>query len=95
METLSREHILAELNKIIEEEHGKAVTEDSLLIDCDIDSFGYAILWLEINNNICQSTEEGIILINHDYVNCIDYSTYKVNTLIDKILEVSNTKVGI
>ena len=36
----SRVEILEDINRIISEEHGKAVTEDSLLTDCELDSFG-------------------------------------------------------
>ena len=80
----SREEILADINKIIEQEHGKNVTEDSLLTDCDIDSFGYAILWLEVENIL--DCTDGQRVFKPKYLNAIDYSTYRVSDIIDVLI---------
>lgn len=44
----SNTDILNHINKIIKQEHGTRVELDNLLIDSEIDSFGYAILFLEL-----------------------------------------------
>lgn len=78
----ARESILNEINKILVEENAKAIKEDDLLISSELDSFGYAILFLTIsseNNNCCEN----------DYVNSIDFKTYKAKDLINRIIEKS------
>jgi len=78
----SRKEILSEINKILIEEHANPLKEDDLLISSELDSFGYAILFLTIsseNNNCCEN----------DYVNSIDFNSYKAKDLIDRILECS------
>lgn len=78
----SRKEILSEINKILIEEHANPLKEDDLLISSELDSFGYAILFLTIsseNNNCCEN----------NYVNSIDFNSYKAKDLIDRILECS------
>lgn len=78
----SRKEILSEINKILIEEHANPLKEDDLLILSELDSFGYAILFLTLsseNNNCCEN----------DYVNSIDFNSYKAKDLIDRILECS------
>ncbi|WP_418179770.1 hypothetical protein ACNSOO_04710 [Aliarcobacter lanthieri] len=86
---MSRKGILEKINKILIEEHGKELREDDLLIKSDIDSFGYAIFWLEIQNSYKlfkdEVSEDEDRKRNIDFVNGIDYSTYKVKDLIDRI----------
>ncbi len=45
---ITREEALAFLNEVIEDNHGTAVTEDVAVLDIDIDSFGFAVLFLEL-----------------------------------------------
>ena len=76
---MNRQEILEFINKIIEEEHGKTVTEDNLLTDSEIDSFGYAVFWLEINSNYQLEEIKGL-----DFG--IDYETLTVKNIIDYII---------
>lgn len=83
---MNRQEILEFINKIIEEEHGNPVTEDSLLTDSEIDSFGYAVFWLELNNNYkieeIKGLDEGI-----------DYTTLKVGQVVDYVVSKDKTKL--
>lgn len=77
-----REELLNEINKILVEENAKAIKEDDLLISSELDSFGYAILFITISdkyNDCC---------IN-EYVNSINFETYKAKDLIDRIIQCS------
>ena len=76
---MNRQEILEFINKIIEEEHGKTVTEDNLLTDSEIDSFGYAVFWLEINSNYQLEEIKGLD-------SGIDYETLTVKNIIDYII---------
>lgn len=82
----NREEILADINKIIKTEHGKVVTEDSLLTDCEIDSFGYAMLWLGIENEIIEPIDDNAIF-GKERLSDLDYETYKVSDVIDRLIE--------
>lgn len=86
---MTRKEILDKINQIIEEEHGKEVTEESLLADCEIDSFGYALLWLGLENDVVK-TPEDVKVFSKEYTDSIDYSIYRVSEIIDKLEETSN-----
>lgn len=78
----TREELLNEINKILVEENAKAIKEDDLLISSELDSFGYAVLFITISdryNDCCMN----------EYVNSIDFNSYKAKDLIDRILECS------
>ena len=50
--------VLATINRLAIEEHGKAVTIDDLLIDTEVDSFGIVMLLLELDEKYgCFSNE--------------------------------------
>lgn len=70
--------ILNHINKIIKQEHGKRVELDNLLIDSEIDSFGYAILFLELEDKYN-------IKFTPEYAKDIDYKKLKVSDLIEHI----------
>lgn len=74
---MKRAEIRDFINNVITREHGKALEENNLITECQIDSFGYALLWLEI------SQEYKCVTV--DYVNTIDYKTYRLADLIDYI----------
>lgn len=81
---MNRQEVLEFINNVIEEEHGMAVTEDSLLTDCNIDSFGYAILWLSIEGkleDVCGVER----LLGKEYIDNLSYETFTVQDLIDDI----------
>lgn len=70
--------ILSHINKIIKQEHGTIVELDNLLIDSEIDSFGYAILFLELEDKYN-------IKFPPEYAKDIDYKKLKVSDLIEHI----------
>ena len=82
----NRKEILEFINKIIEEEHGNSVTEDSLLTDSEIDSFGYAMFWLSINQNYGIEEIKGID-------NGIDYNTLLVSDVISYVTTKDNKHI--
>lgn len=79
---MTRTEILNVINKIIENEHGKQLTEEQLLIDCGIDSFGYAIFWCEL-----ESVYEVELAKN---VMKQDYNELTVAKVIDMVVEAKN-----
>lgn len=79
---ISRDELLKEINKILIEENAKAIAEDDLLISSELDSFGYAVLFITISdkhNDCCMN----------EYVESIDFKTYKAKDLIDRIIQCS------
>lgn len=80
---MNRQEILEFINEIIVEEHGNAVTEEQLLVECGIDSFGYAILWISINQKYGIDEVKGID-------SKINYSTLLVSDVIDYIVTKDN-----
>lgn len=74
-----REAVLAFINEIIAretpmDETPSVMQEDDLLKDSSLDSYGYAIFWLEVSDKY--NLEE-------EYTNGIDYDHYSVKELID------------
>lgn len=53
---MNREDILGIINEIVVEEHGKEVTEQQYLHECNIDSFGYAMLFVGIESQVLNSS---------------------------------------
>ena len=84
----TREEILEKINKIIKDECYKIngcffeLTEESLLNNAGLDSFGYILFWLSIEQEYKFTKENNI-----DFVNNIDYKTYTIKDLIDRIEE--------
>ncbi len=84
----TREEILETINKIIKDECYKIngcffeLTEESLLNNAGLDSFGYILFWLSIEQEYKFTKENNI-----DFVNNIDYKTYTIKDLIDRIEE--------
>lgn len=84
---MNRQEILEFINEIIVEEHGNAVTEEQLLIECGIDSFGYAILWTSIE------AKYGVVFSKEESNN-IDYKTLTVRNMLDMIEnKINETKI--
>ena len=90
----TREDILATINKIIKEDFPcnwefKEVAENDLLSDSNMDSFGYAMFWMNISQDYKIVKETGNEDIDNkariDYINWIDYKVYTVRDLIDRI----------
>jgi len=78
-----REQILAILNETIETEHGKPLYEENVLSDSELDSFGYALFWIAIEEQYgtCFSKEE---------VSAFNYHQILVRNIIDRIVHVKN-----
>ena len=90
----TREEILKTINKIIKEDFPcnwefKEVAENDLLSDSNMDSFGYAMFWMNISQDYKIVKETGNEEIDNkasiDYVNWIDYKVYTARDLIDRI----------
>lgn len=82
---MTRADILNVINEIIEEEHGVAVSEDNILSDCIIDSFGYAVLFVGLEGQIEEQT--GIIVFGKDVLKEINPNNIRVSKLLDMIEE--------
>lgn len=82
---MNRQDILYIINEIIEEEHGSAVTEDSTLIECGIDSFGYALLFVGIESQVLNCS--GKKVFTDKVFGNINPSEISVKELIDIIEE--------
>lgn len=67
--------ILDRINEIIKEQQGKALNEENLLTDSEMDSFSYAFFWAYINDEYPE--------FNNDYVNTINYETYTIKEMIN------------
>jgi acyl carrier protein len=76
---MNRQEILEFINKTIEEEHGIALNEDSLLTDCGIDSFGYVILWTSVESNYKCKLSKGVM-------SEVDYKKFTVKDMIDMVV---------
>lgn len=78
---MNRQDILEFINNVIKEEHGKEVTEEQLLTDCGIDSFGYAILWTSVESEYdCKLSKE--------VMSTVDYAKFTVKDMIDMVVGV-------
>lgn len=82
---MNRQEVLYIINEIIEEEHGSAVTEDSTLIECGIDSFGYALLFVGLEGQVEEKT--GIRVFDKDTLKDINPNSLKVSELLDMVEE--------
>lgn len=65
------------INTILENENAKAINEDDLLIASELDSFGYAILFIEL--------DEKYNCFDKEYINNINYKTITLRDLCDRI----------
>lgn len=65
------------INKILTTENAKAIKEEDLLTNSELDSFGYAILFIELDEKFGGFDKE--------YLNDIDYKTYTMKDLLDRI----------
>lgn len=65
------------INKILTTENAKAIKEEDLLTNSELDSFGYAILFIELDDKFGGFDKE--------YLNNIDYKTYTMKDLLDRI----------
>lgn len=78
-----REEILEHINRIIREEKGNRVTEDSTFLDAGLDSFGYAVFFMDLDAEYryFDACEYG-----DDVFSKIPYSTLTVKEIIDQCI---------
>ncbi|MDX9743890.1 MAG: hypothetical protein RBT59_08745 [Arcobacteraceae bacterium] len=76
---MNRIETLDFINKILVTENAKSIQEDNLLTDSELDSFGYAVLFITLEADL------NLNCFKEDYLNQIDYKTYTVKDLIDRI----------
>lgn len=86
---MDRVEILKEINKILVEENAKPIKEDDLLISSELDSFGYAILFTELNEKYNCFGKNFQIGRKFEDGEDIDYAVYKAKDLIDRIIQCS------
>lgn len=46
---MTRESLLEEINELLEEEHGNAISEEQALVESEIDSFGLTMVLVAID----------------------------------------------
>ena len=78
---MTEQSIIDNLNDFIEEENGLPIGIDSFLTDSDMDSFAYAVFWFKV--------EDEYPCITKEYYDKINYITYEVRELVEKINECS------
>lgn len=71
------------INKILVTENAKAIEESNLLTDSGLDSFGYAILFITLEEDL------NFNCFNKEYLNSINYETFKLKDLLDRIQQCS------
>lgn len=71
------------INKVLVTENAKAIKEDELLKDSNLDSFGYAILFITLQEDL------NLNCFEKEYLNSIDYETFKMKDLLDRIQQCS------
>lgn len=75
---MTRQEILDIINRIILEEHGNVLTEEDLLKDSNLDSFGYAIFWLTLCSEVGSEIPKNV----DDEIN---YDIFTVNDAISLV----------
>lgn len=77
---MTRQEILDLINKTILEEHGNELVEEDLLANSNIDSFGYAVLWITVEQEVGSK-------IPREIEDAIDYKEFTVSDFINLLIE--------
>ena len=90
-----RKRILDVINKTLSEEMDTVpITEEHFLYESNLDSFGYAVFWISLSENIklefaneLSSMKDKDIaeIMPKDYIDSLDMRFYEVSELIDRI----------
>ena len=90
-----RKKILDVINKTITEEMNTVpITEENFLYESNLDSFGYAVFWISLWENIKIEFAEELSnmkdkdiaeIMPKEYIDSIDMNFYEVSELIDRI----------
>ena len=84
-----RTEVLAEINKVIREEKGRRVTEESTLREAELDSFGITMLFIALDDEYQYFTKAGY---GEDVFKVIPYDTLTISEMIDIcVLETTTT----
>ncbi len=76
---MNRKEYFNFINKVLVTENAKAIEEDNLLTDSELDSFGYAVLFITLEADL------NLNCFEKEYLNSIDYKTYTMKDLLDRI----------
>lgn len=76
---MNRKEYLDFINDVLVTENAKAIAEDNLLTDSKLDSFGYAVLFITLEADL------NLNCFEKEYLNSIDYKTYTMKDLLDRI----------
>lgn len=76
---MNRDKYFDFINKVLVTENAKAIKEDNLLTDSELDSFGYAVLFITLEADL------NLNCFEKEYLNSIDYKTYTMKDLLDRI----------
>ena len=90
-----RKRILDVINKTLSEEMDTVpITEENFLYESNLDSFGYAVFWISLWENIklefaneLSSIEGKDIsgILSKEYIDSLDIRFYEVSELVDRI----------
>lgn len=90
-----RKRILDVINKTLAEEMDTVpITEENFLYESNLDSFGYAVFWISLWENIKIEFAEELSnmkdkdiaeIMPKEYIDSIDMNFYEVSELIDRI----------
>lgn len=96
-----RKRILDVINKTLSEEIDTVpITEESFLYESNLDSFGYAVFWISLSENIKlefvkelsgMKDKDIAEILPKDYIDSLDMRFYEVSELIDR-LEIAFSK---
>lgn len=67
------------INNVLVTENAQAIKEDELLINSNLDSFGYAVLFITLEADL------NLNCFEKEYLNSIDYKTFTMKDLLDRI----------
>lgn len=71
--------ILGNINEYITNENGLPVTIDSMLHECELDSFGYTVFFIDLDDEYdCYSSE---------YVKTLNIAELRVKDMVERIKE--------
>ena len=70
--------ILITINELVEAEHGAMVNLDSKLVDADLDSFGYTVFFIDLDEKYgCYSKEDAMN---------VNYNTITIRDIVNRVV---------
>lgn len=77
------EEVLKYINGVLSGEGAKSIGLNDTLKNSDLDSFGYMLLWVALEERYGK-------VFGMDDINALDYETMRIETLIQRIVDVQN-----